>query len=146
MPGAKHTYYSVDKVIHEQGVDCNAQEQPVPVEFLRAIIGSGLPPGELVLKVGCPLILLRNLAPSQRLCNGSQMVIKQMTDQVLQVVLVGGDHHGDTAPIPQITLNPPESPDHPFSFSHHQFPVCLAFALTINKAQGQSAKYVGLDL
>ena len=71
MPGAKHTYYSVDKVIREQGVDCNAQEQPVPVEFLRAIIGSGLPPGELVLKVGCPLILLRNLAPSQRLCNGS---------------------------------------------------------------------------
>ena len=146
MPGAKHTYYSVDKVIHEQGVDCNAQEQPVPVEFLRAIIGSGLPPGELVLKVGCPLILLQNLAPSQRLCNGSQMVIKEMTDQVLQVVLVGGDHHGDTALIPQITLNPPESADHPFSFSRRQFPVRLAFALTINKAQGQSAKYVGLDL
>ena len=28
----------------------------------------------------------------------------------------------------------------------HQFPVALAFAMTINKAQGQSVKLVGLDL
>ena len=28
----------------------------------------------------------------------------------------------------------------------HQFPVCLAFALTINKAQGQSVKHIGIDL
>ncbi len=74
------------------------------------------------------------------------MVLRQMTDRVLKVSLVGGDHHGDTALIPRITLTPPESPDHPFSFSRRQFPVRLAFALTINKAQGQSAKYVGLDL
>lgn len=33
-----------------------------------------------------------------------------------------------------------------FKFSRRQFPVQLAFALTINKAQGQSVKYVGLDL
>ena len=39
-----------------------------------------------------------------------------------------------------------QSPDHPFSISHHQFPVHLAFALTINRPQGQSAKYVGHDL
>src|SRR6266550_6400400 len=74
------------------------------------------------------------------------MVITQMTDRVLKVVLIGGDHHGESAFIPRITLNPPESPDHAFSFSRHQFPVHLAFALTVNKAQGQSAKYVGLDL
>ena len=58
MPGEERTYYSANKVIREEGVDCNAQEQPIPVEFLRSITGSGLPPGELLLKVGCPLILL----------------------------------------------------------------------------------------
>jgi len=145
MPGEEQTYYSADRVIRETGVD-GSHEQPIPVEFLRAITGSGLPPGELTVKVGCPLILLRNLAPSQGLCNGSRMVITQMTDRVLKVVLIGGDHHGESAFIPRITLNPPESPDHAFSFSRRQFPVRLAFALTVNKAQGQSAKYVGLNL
>ena len=29
---------------------------------------------------------------------------------------------------------------------HCQFPVCLAFVMTINKAQGQSIYYVGIDL
>jgi len=27
-----------------------------------------------------------------------------------------------------------------------QFPVCLAYAMTINKAQGQTVQHVGLDL
>ena len=30
--------------------------------------------------------------------------------------------------------------------SRYQFPIKLAYALTINKAQGQSVKYVGIDL
>jgi len=144
LPGVERTYYSADKVIRESGVDNDTQ--PIPVEFLQAITGSGLPPGELTVKVGCPLILLRNLAPSQGLCNGTRMVVLQMAERVLKVMLIGEDHHGQTAFIPRITLIPPESPDHAFSFSRRQFPVRLAFALTINKAQGQSAKYVGLDL
>ena len=150
MPGGDRTYYSSDKVIRERGVDGDfLAEQPIPVEVLRAITGSGIPPGELNVKLGCPLILLRNLAPSQGLCNGTRMVVVQMTERILQVLIIGGDHHGETAFIPRITLNPPESDsslDHAFSFSRRQFPVRLAFALSINKAQGQSAKYVGLDL
>jgi ATP-dependent DNA helicase PIF1 len=34
----------------------------------------------------------------------------------------------------------------PFTLRRLQFPVCLAFAMTINKSQGQSLNYVGLDL
>jgi hypothetical protein len=33
-----------------------------------------------------------------------------------------------------------------FRLCHRQFPVRLAFALTINKVQGQSVKHVGIDL
>lgn len=34
----------------------------------------------------------------------------------------------------------------PFHFTRRQFPVRLAFAITINKFQGQSVKYVGSDI
>ena len=33
-----------------------------------------------------------------------------------------------------------------FQFKRRQFPVRLTFALSINKAQGKSVKYIGLDL
>jgi ATP-dependent exoDNAse (exonuclease V) alpha subunit len=34
----------------------------------------------------------------------------------------------------------------PFTLRRHQFPVRLAFAMTINKAQGQTLKMVGIFL
>jgi ATP-dependent DNA helicase PIF1 len=34
----------------------------------------------------------------------------------------------------------------PFKYIRKQFPMKVALALTINKSQGQSVKYVGLDL
>jgi len=34
----------------------------------------------------------------------------------------------------------------PIPLSRHQFPVRVAFAMTINKSQGQSVTHVGLDL
>jgi hypothetical protein len=34
----------------------------------------------------------------------------------------------------------------PFKLHRQQFPVWLGFAITINKSQGQSLKFVGLDL
>jgi hypothetical protein len=148
MAGDQRIYYSADKMVQEVGADGepDGDDPPLPVEFLRSINNASLPPGELALKVGCPLILLRNLAPAHGLCNGTRMVLLRMSDRVLEVKLVGGDHDGKTSLIPRITLTPTNTTDFSFRFSCRQFPVRLAFALTINKAQGQSVKFVGLDL
>jgi hypothetical protein len=145
MTGDTKTYYSADEVIHEPGADDDSH-LPITPEFLRSVNSTSLPPGELKVKIGCPLILLRNLSPSHGLCNGSRMIVTGMSERVLQVCLLGGDHNGEVALIPRISLIPTSTPAFTFKIKRRQFPVRLAFAITINRAQGQSVKYVGLDL
>ena len=75
------------------------------------------------------------------------MVLVHASDRVLEVRILGGDHNGKSALIPQISLRPSaKNSDFTFTLEQHQFLVHLAFTMTINKAQGQSVKVVGLDL
>ncbi len=93
------------------------------------------------------LLSFGSAARHRGLCNGTRMVLLRMTNRVLEVRLIGGDHDGEIALIPRIGLNPSAaSTGFTFKLRRHQFPVRLAFAMSINKAQGQSVKYVGLDL
>jgi ATP-dependent DNA helicase PIF1 len=132
--------------MREAGADPE-DEEPIPIEYLRAIQSSNLPPGgELNLKVGAPVILLRNLAPSRGLCNGTRMIITCMKDRVLEARLIGGEHDGEIVMIPRISMVPTTSAKFTFRFKQLQFPVCLAFMLSINKAQGQSVHYIGIHL
>ena len=146
MPGEQQIFVSADSIAREAGADGDLNEA-VPVEYLRSLEASGLPPGELCLKPGCPLILLRNLSPANGLCNGSRMVLLRATGRVLETRIIGGDHNGEIALIPRITLTPSaRNAGFPFVLKRRQFPVRLAFAISINKAQGQSITNVGIDL
>ena len=145
MAGDSRQYISADEIIREPGADPR-NDEPIPIKFLRSVSSSSLPPGELNLKVGCPVILLCNLSPGQGLCNGTWMVITQMGNRVLEVQLLGGERDGQSALIPQISLIPTSSPEVSFKFKCHQFPVRLAFKLSINKSQGQSVQHAGLYL
>jgi hypothetical protein len=70
-----------------------------------------------------------------------------MNPHVLKVRLIGGDHDGELALIPRSTLSPSvHALDKAIHFKRREFLIQLAFALTINKAQGQSVKNVGIDL
>ena len=129
FPGHEYVFNSADSIEMEDGISSEAAQ--IPVEYLRSIEASGLPPGELHLKLGCPLILLRNLAPSRGLCNGTHLILHRATSRVLEVQIQGGEHS-------QAGLS--------FQLCRRQFPVRLAFTLTINKAQGQSVRHVGIDL
>jgi hypothetical protein len=77
MAGKQRTYFSADKMVQEVGADgqLDEDEPPVPVEFLRSINNTSLPPGELSLRVGYPLILPQNLAPARGLCNRTRMIL-----------------------------------------------------------------------
>ena len=106
---------------------------------------AGLPLSTLELKIGAPVMLLRNLDQSNCLNNGSRMIISQIGRKVIAGHLQGGDHDGELRIIPRIPLTSLEG-ELAFLLTRRQFPIRLCFAMTINKSQGQSLKNVGLDL
>lgn len=130
------SYLSIDKLVYEE------QAVEIPTEFLNSLTPNGLPPHNLTLKVGSPIILLRNLDPP-RLCNGTRCCVKSMRNNLIEATIITGAHKGENVLIPRIPLIPSDSV---YEFKRLQFPVKLAYSMTINKSQGQSLKVVGVNL
>jgi len=116
-----------------------------PIEFLHSISIAALPPHHLRLKIGCPVILLRNLDPTRALCNGTRLIVTHVSRKILRCTILGTQRHGECVQLPRMPLESPVS-ESGVPFTRHHFPVKLAFAMTINKAQGQSVFIVGLML
>jgi ATP-dependent DNA helicase PIF1 len=128
IPGESTTYGSIDTVInHDEVVN-------YPTEFLNSLHLPGMPPNILTLKIGVPIILLRNINPP-RLCNGTRLSVR--------ATILNGKFQGEDVLLPRIPIIPT---DMPFQFKRLEFPVRLAFAMTITKAQGQSLQVCGLHL
>ncbi|XP_010495176.1 PREDICTED: ATP-dependent DNA helicase PIF1-like [Camelina sativa] len=105
LEGEKVIYLSADSIDPQ---DVESLSNPIfSSDFLNSIKLSGLPNHCLRLKIGAPVILLRNIDPKGGLCNDPKL---------------------------------------PFRMRRRQFPLAVAFAMTINKSQGQSLNEVGLFL
>ncbi|GBM87158.1 hypothetical protein AVEN_150840-1 [Araneus ventricosus] len=86
-----------------QAVDMIMSEDPQdPEEFLNSLIPTGLPPYELKLKIGCIIMLLRNLAPSKGLCNGTRLIITKLQQNIIQTKSIDGT---ETFLIPRIIFD-----------------------------------------
>nr|XP_027120764.1 ATP-dependent DNA helicase PIF1-like [Coffea arabica] len=139
FPGTKHTFLSFDAA--EDDTNNYYQE-----EFLNSLNPNGLPPHKLELKENAPIMLLRNLDPSNGLCNGTRMVCRHFQHNVIHAEITAGQHKGVHVLLPRIPLSPAENEGYPFKFKRKQYPIRLCFAMTINKSQGQTIPHVGIYL
>jgi hypothetical protein len=77
-----HTYLSANSLTPtEEGAIVVAgvsMDSLYPVEFLNTLQFSGIANHKLELKVGVPILLLRNLNQSIGLCNGTRLIIKRL--------------------------------------------------------------------
>ena len=73
MNGEVFTSYSADKAVDEGDAETYA------TEYLNTVNLSNLPPHELKLKIGAPVILLHNLSPSTGLCNGTRLHVARIS-------------------------------------------------------------------
>ncbi|KAG7556982.1 DNA helicase Pif1-like [Arabidopsis suecica] len=143
LKGDEQVFYSADSIDPE---DSDSLKNPVITpDFLNSIRLPGLPHHALRLKIGAPIMLLRNIDPKGGLCNGTRLQVTQMTPRVLQAKVITGDRMNDIVLISLINITPSDT-KLPFRMRRRQFPVSLAFAMTINKSQGQSLERVGLYL
>ena len=69
-PGEMVSYHAADKLSEDDEIDRTITTR-YPNEYLNSLDPTGLLPFKLELKVGCPIMLLRNIAPKDGLCNGT---------------------------------------------------------------------------
>ena len=139
-PGETTRYYSADSIDIDDPNQINW-----PVEFLNTLAPSGMPPHCLTLKPQMPCLILRNLAPGQGLCNGTRIKIVQLLKNLIEAIILNGPGIGKTIFLPRISLDASKS-NLPFTLCRRQFPIQVAFAMTINKSEGQSIDHVGVYL
>ncbi|XP_019157202.1 PREDICTED: uncharacterized protein LOC109153796, partial [Ipomoea nil] len=92
-PAESKTYLSCDSVCKsDANVDMLA-DLHTP-EFLNALRCSGVPNHALTLKVGSPVMLLRNIDHTLGLCNGTRLIVTRLADHVLEGQIMCGTNAG----------------------------------------------------
>lgn len=129
IPGASKVYRPDDHI----NATSPAQEKLFTDQLNRDCLASN----PLILKVGCQVMLLKNLTPS--LVNGSMGVVTEMEDDRVKVQFLNQE----------IWIEPKEwtlQEGDKIQATRKHIPLRLAWGLSIHKSQGQSLDRVYLDL
>lgn len=145
FPGAEKEYLSSDSLSNADYVHDSFDKNLYSPDVLNGLKPSGLPIHKLILKVGVPVMLLRNIDQKCGLCNGTRLRVIALRNRVIEAEIISGTNIGNRTFIPRMSLTPSDKRI-PFTFKRRQFPLAVSFAMTINKSQGQSLSKVGLFL
>ena len=135
IPQESTTYLSSDTICKTDSENAEIEEL-YDTEFLNTN-ASGIPPHKLDLKVGVPIMLIRNIDQTTLLCNGTRLRVTLLGKHFIRAIALNGTSIEDQVLIHRMDMNPSDS-KLPFKMNRRQFPMILSFAMTINKSQGQS--------
>ena len=98
-------------------------------------------PRRLLLKMFATVVLMRNVDPNKGLCNGTRLIIRAFSNRVIdaEIEIATGIHKHMRIFIPRIILTSSES-ELPFISSRRQFPIRLAYCITITKGKVRVGK------
>jgi ATP-dependent DNA helicase PIF1 len=145
LPADQPTTISLaaDAAVGEQG---DRPDEAIPPELLQTLTLSGMPPHKLELREGGVYMLLRTLDLNQGLCNGTRVVLTRCARYTLTFrIATQGPFLGREALIPRVTMTSSDS-GLSFQLQRIQFPVVPAWAMTINKSQGQTLQICAVYL
>ncbi|XP_034839966.2 uncharacterized protein [Maniola hyperantus] len=131
-------FYSIDEVVSD-----NADQIFLGVDALNRMHPKGIPEHDLTLKVGCVCMIMRNLNFSDKLVNGTKVIVVNTSPRLITVRKPG---LSDDYLIPRIIFKAPIETGSPIEMCRRQFPLQVCYAMTIHKSQGQTICRVGVDL
>ena len=116
-------------------------------DTLNGIETSSLPPHRLFLKVGAIIILIKNLSVRLKHVNGGRYIITILTGNLIFARKLDGKGDEDNKIlIPRIPTISMDTDGLFVTFKRTQFPVLVAYYLTLNRAQGQTLERSGMYL
>ena len=104
IPNHEKKYYSADSIDKSDEL-LNPAFALLPPEFLYSLQTSGIPNHKLKLKVGTPIMLLRNLDQTDGLCNGTRLIITKLGSNVIEAEVITGPNSGNRTYIPRINVS-----------------------------------------
>lgn len=120
----------------------------MPILLTLQVIG--MPPHLLTFRPGMVLVLMRNIDQYMGLCNGTRLQLIGKFGENLKCTVLSGPmaKTGGFTMIPRVRFEYGRKSDERNieRFVRIQYPVIPAFAMSINKAQGQTLQRVGLHL
>jgi hypothetical protein len=157
-PGQARVMKSYDTVYGEQERDPSSpfsfsDAEPV---HLNALDPSGFPKHKLVIKMGMPMVITRNISPAHGLCNGTRVSVVGISPRAIDVIKMEDvelDSHDATPRVRSFGSPPPvytisrikfisTEGEYAFQMQRIQFPLAPAFATTIHKSQGATYDHV----
>ncbi|PIA32904.1 hypothetical protein AQUCO_04300089v1 [Aquilegia coerulea] len=144
IPMASRIYANVDTVspVSKSSIE---QDLNYSMEYLNNLEVSGVPNHLLELKVGIPVMLIRNINPSKGLCNGTRLVVTGLEPMLIRATIITGCKIGSKVTIHRVVASSAPT-KWEFILRRRQFPLKVCFAMTINKSLIQTLQHVGIYL
>ncbi|CAC5424370.1 PIF1 [Mytilus coruscus] len=135
------TNFDVNFINHEKLEDLAGEEFVFKAkdEGPQNLLASTNAAKTLVLKVGSPIILIRNT--SEGLFNGARGMVHSLKKRQSPVINI----NGKIITIPTYKFDVFDMQKTKVLASRMQYPIMLAFAMTVHRAQGQTLQYVDVD-
>ncbi|GFR62673.1 hypothetical protein ElyMa_001877600 [Elysia marginata] len=115
VSGELIAFTAINSVVNEEGA------VQYPAEFLNSIELSGLPPHQLNIKIGVPVMLLRSLQPPN-LMNGTRGIVINCQRNIIKIEISTCAYAGERHYIPGIILQPSYTSLPFFYFNASSFP------------------------
>ncbi|XP_076959297.1 uncharacterized protein LOC143635319 [Bidens hawaiensis] len=109
FPGDEVEYLSSDTICSSEYINDTVDTALYPPELLNGLRISGLPNHQLVLKVGVPVMLLRNLNQKEGLCNGTRLQIISLGTRVVIARIISGTNIGHRVLIQRSPMTPSDN-------------------------------------
>ncbi|XP_076937618.1 uncharacterized protein LOC143605352, partial [Bidens hawaiensis] len=134
FPNDEIEYLSSDTICSSEYINNTVDTALYSPELLNGLRIFRLSNHKLVLKVGVPVMLLRNLNQKEGLCNDTRLQIISLGTRVVEAKIISGTNIGHRV---LIHRSPLTSSDNKiaYKFQRRKFPLGVCFEMTINKSQ-----------